>query len=150
MSTKKTQIKKEDKKDDAPRKNILKIISIIVIAIFILIIIFGAAKEYILAPSNKPTTVEMNSAESIIASDLLAKGDNINNYQVTFGQKIKTLDNVDNLTSIIQVCLSNNSKRHVYIIDVTSSQVVMQTESDFSNNKYASYYEETDPCRDRR
>ncbi len=124
--------------------NIMKITSIVVIAIFILIIIIGVAKEYVFESKFvKLTELQIASAKAVVTSALQNDKDDISNYHFFVSQKMKH----HNADKIIEVCLNNNSTRHIYLIDVNSLEIILHSKIDIYKNDI-NYNKEFNSCKD--
>jgi hypothetical protein len=150
------KIKSQDNGLHLPLKlNAFTIISIIVVVVFILVIVGGLLRFYYVEPTlPNPTDVQLITVKSIIASDLQSKGDSIDNYQFVISKKIRHLDQNKGTPGTLQVCLYNNLTRHLFLVDINNSEILMHSETEFYNStngtsQYAHYYQDFDLCHSR-
>jgi len=128
------------------KKNILKIISFAIVSIFIFIILLGGIKEYFL--ESEHVTLSNNqimSAKIVVANALQAKGENISDFQVFVSEKIRRRNN----DKLLEVCLSDNVTKRIYVVDINSSKIVVQAQTDYST-KDIKFKQEFDDCKKKK
>jgi len=108
-----------------------KVIAISFMVLFCVIIISGLIRLYHSEPyrtAAQPFQVDL--AKKVVAQDLANAGENISDYKVQLSDARKfPRDGTDK--SLIQVSLYKNSKRHLYLIDADSGEIVMHSETMF-------------------
>jgi hypothetical protein len=138
------------------KSNIIKVTSIVIVAIFIVIILIGIFRDtHEQSRYTVPTPDQLALANALVASDLQNIGDNIANYNFTVSKKMTFFErenrNENNSARVLQVCLSNNITKHVYSLDLSTKQILMHTETSIytTNTKFIKYSREENDCRSR-
>ena len=113
-------------------KTLIRTISLVVIALFIIIVVIGVFKE--IDSGRKalpPTQIQVATARALVASALQSQGDSLSHYQIVIGKKIKINGQGENATETLQLCLSNNSTRHVYLVNPGANTIVLHSLLEF-------------------
>lgn len=125
-------------------KNVWKTVSVVFIVLFFLILIVGIMRAYHFKSSFITATEDqVNSARTIVSQELQNKGEEIDDYEIYVGNKIRKHGR--NAKSIIQVSLLKDSTRHLYLIDIDSHEIVLHSETEFyswmnnSNENFKAY-----------
>ena len=126
-------------------RNVWKIVSAVFIVLFVLILVLGFMSPRPRMAFNEPTQEQIGMAESMVAQDLQARGDNISNYEVSVTDRIVGLignSRIGNAMPAIrqfnlpgeaenfrnlQVSLRGNTTAYLYIVDIDSEKVVMRS-----------------------
>ena len=143
--------KKPRKGNSGKERNVWKIVSMVFIALFIVILAWGLMSTRPRPTFTEPTQEQMNMAETIVAQDLQAKGDNISNYEVfvtnrivgLFGiphpsneepaiNQIKSPGEAGNFRNI-QVSLRGNTTAYLYIVNIDSGKILMRSFTEWFN-----------------
>lgn len=112
-----------------PSRRALKITSAAIVAVFIVIIAAGLIKERLSGPPPpRPTDAQAVEAKDAVAAALRAEGDDISNYRVTTGRRIRSLGKEARSRHVLQLALLGGSRRHFYLVDVSSHQIVVHAE----------------------
>ena len=126
--------------DEHKKMKAWKIVSVIVIMMFILVVIGGLIKAYHFKSSfAKPTQAQVDDAEKIAAKQMQSSGANVSAFQMHAGNKMRKFSDDGVSRNIIDVLFSSNSTMHNYLIDLNSGTVLLHSETDFygkwSNHK---------------
>lgn len=140
-------------KEKTNERNPWKLVSIVFIILFISIIAWGII-DVNSRPLFDPTTDnQVDMAKAIVAQDLISKGDNIGNYDVSVTKRIvgfinghnmpdgmpcmrhmEPSDGGCNFRSSIQVSLRGSNSGHLYIIESESGKILMHSFTEYPNN----------------
>jgi hypothetical protein len=80
------------------------------------------------APS--PTVDQVAEATDAVSSALRAKGDDIANYKLRMGKRVRPLGKEGGSRRVLQVALLGGSTRHFYLVDVATHEIVVHAEVD--------------------
>lgn len=128
------------------KKNLLKIIPFAIVGVFIFIILAAGIREYFLESERIPLTdTQIMSAQTVVADALQAKGENISDFQVFVSEKIRHRNN----DKLLEVCLSDNVTKRIYLVDINSSKIVVQAQTDYST-KDIKFKQEFDDCKKKK
>jgi len=107
-------------------------VAIAFIVVFCIIVVFGIIRFYHFEPPRaaaNPSQIDL--AEKVVAQDLSSRGKNISNYKIQVSGMARGFARDGVSKSIIQVSLYDKSRRHLYLIDADSGQMVMHSETTF-------------------
>lgn len=111
------------------KRNIWKIISLIVIGIFCIIVAGGILKFYHIKSSFAETTPEQAElARSLVNQDLLSRG--ISDYDVQIAPKIR-MDKREGKRTLIHVSTSNSTTQETYLIDLDKEKIILHSTTTF-------------------
>ena len=121
---------KESKKVYKNRK-VWRITAIVIVVVFALIIIGGAIKaHYIRSSFIKPTQEQIDLATKAATKKLQSTGANMATFQTQTSKKMRAIHE-DNITRIVmQVSFYNNTTTHMYLVDVSSGEVLLHSQTD--------------------
>jgi hypothetical protein len=125
-------------------RNIWKMVSVVFIVLFIIILAWGLTNIRPRPSFTEPTQGQIDMAESIVAQDLQARGDNISNYEVSVTNRIigfigephtwierPSIREIDTQGEAgfdnLQVSLRGNSTAYLYIVNTDSEKIVMRS-----------------------
>ena len=144
--TLKESLKTSEKISEVPKRNVWKIISIICILIFIAILISGLIRSsHFREKTNKASDAQIATAKNIATSDLISRGETIDNYQFKSSGMIRSMekrprgiDKTDNRTynensNILEVYFYNNTTINSYIINVDTGSILVYTKTVFND-----------------
>jgi len=134
------------KRDRHPDGKLWKIVSVIFIALFIAILLWaftGMRPEH---RFDEPTLVQAETAKALVAQDLLAGGDSIDNYDVLVTNRMlgfigrshprngmppmrhePCLERGTCPARNLQVSLRGNSTGYVYTVDIDEQRIMMKS-----------------------
>ena len=144
-------VMKIKKVNSGRERNVWKIVSLVFIALFIVILVWGLNNMRPRPTFTEPTQEQIDMAKAIAAQDLQAKGDSIDNYEVFVTNRIvgfigePQLDKerhaigqinmpgeVGNFRNL-QVSLRGNSTAYLYLVDIGSGKIVMRSFTEWFN-----------------
>jgi len=144
-------IMKNKKGNSGKERNVWKMVSVVFITLFILILAWGLMNTRPRPTFTEPTQEQIDMAKSIVAQDLQARGDSIDNYEafVTnrvvgfIGQphpgnegpdvrQINHLGEMENFRNL-QVSLRGNSTAYLYLVDADSGEILMRSFTEWFN-----------------
>jgi len=112
------------------KKNIFRIVAIVMIALFILIIIGGVLKEHSEAADRIPLNEQqIAQAKNIAAADMAERGVDIANYEAKVIPKLRKLNKGHNDLAVVQVTFNNQTENELYLLDLNSGKIIMRSES---------------------
>lgn len=136
---------KKKKASRVKERNVWKIVSAVFIVLFVLILAVGFMHPRPRMAFTEPTQEQVSMAESVVAQDLQARGDNISNYEVSVTNRVIGFigepypgnampairqfnlpgesENFRNL----QVSLRGNTTAYLYIVDIDSEKITMRS-----------------------
>lgn len=123
---------KINKKERTHGEMFWKGVALAFVAVFCIIIIFSLVRLYHFEPHRtavQPSQVDL--AEKAVAKELNNSGDSISNYNLQVSDMARGFSENDANKSIIQISLYDHSKRHLYLVDADSGQIVMHSETTF-------------------
>ncbi len=135
MKTKKnvrSTIKPFNISQDKPRWNKLKIISIVVVFIFMAIVTIGLLKwhnyksNFILL-----TPEQITQTKTIALNDLQAHGNDPTQYDLKVASKMRIMNKETPARMISQAYFINSTTQQFYLIDLNSSKVIMHSETNY-------------------
>jgi hypothetical protein len=136
---------KNKKSSRAKERNVWKIVSAVFIMLFVLILALGFINPRPRPAFTEPTQEQISMAESIVAQDLQARGDNISNYEVSVTNRVigfigepypgNTMPAMRQFNlpgeagnfRNLQVSLRGNTTAYLYIVDIDSEKVAMRS-----------------------
>ena len=119
------------------KMNTFKLISIVVVVIFILVIAIGIWRYHHMQSSFIPLTDDqMNIAKNIAVQDMQSRGNNVSDYEVQVMPKMKRTNKENHSLSLVQVSFVNQQEVQFYLIDLNENKIVMHSETE--------YYEDLD------
>jgi hypothetical protein len=138
--------KKSGKVERPDDGNVWKIVSVVFIALFIVILLWAIIGIRQTPHFDEPTLEQADVARSVVAQDLLASGDSIDNYDVSVTNRMlgfvgrhhprngvsimepeSFLDMQNCLGRNLQVSLRGNSTGYVYTVDVDEQKILMKS-----------------------
>jgi hypothetical protein len=129
------------KKAPITRRNVWKIVSVAFIAVFLTIIAGGFINAGTGKQFEEPTGDMIDFAQSVVARDLEASGDSMDNYEVLVTNRVVGLMNRHQRggpmmepecpCENIQVALRNQSTGMLYIIDAESGNIIMKSRTEW-------------------
>jgi len=123
---------KKNKKEKNTGSMFWKGVALAFVAFFCVIIVFGLIRMYHFEPPRSAVQpLQADLAEKIIEQDLSKSGDNITNYRLQVSKMARRFIRDSMSRSIIQVSLYDSSKRHLYLVDADSGEIVMHSETTF-------------------
>ena len=112
-----------------------KIVAIAVFVIFVLLIIGGIIKIFHIKSSfEKPTQTQIDFASKIAAEKLKSSGINVSSFQMHTSTRAKRISNGGISRKVIQVAFYNSTANHVYLIDLSTGEVLLYSETDNYGN----------------
>jgi len=112
--------------------NIWKIIALAFVAVFCVIIVISMIRLYHFEPHRSfANLAQLDLAKSVVSQDLSKQGDNISNYKLQASDMARGFARDGLNKNIIQISLYDRSKRHLYLVDVDSGEIVMHSETTF-------------------
>jgi hypothetical protein len=117
------------------KQNIWKILSIVFIILFLLVIIGGSWRAYHFRHSfTKATPAQIDIVKGITMTDLNSKGVNISSFSFKVSDEIRNTPKISDShddRQILEVSVNNASERHMYIIDIKSSEILVYSKTEF-------------------
>jgi hypothetical protein len=111
------------------KRNIWKILSIIFIVLFLFVLVSGVWRAYHFKHSfTKATPAQIDLVKGIAMTDLTSKGINISGLSFKVSNEIRDTPKSStdsNTRQILEVSATNASVRYMYIIDITSSDILV-------------------------
>lgn len=137
------------KKSRLSKKELVLATSILIVAVFVVIIIAGVVKELFGSLASQPTPAQIVAARAAVASALTARGENVSNYAFSVAAKVRRVAWNGYARDVLMVTLTNASTRQAYLVDVDSGTILLRAELDTfgSNGTDANVCEELNPCR---
>jgi hypothetical protein len=133
--------------------NTWKIVSIIMIAVFVIMLVGAVIRTYMFRPSfQNLSPVQSDAVKSIAIGDMNARGVDPQNYSIT-ADNIRMVNAGGNYRNVTEVSFYNDNLRYSYIIDVDTGNILMysKTESfglgNFSENRPKPGFFELPPPR---
>jgi hypothetical protein len=141
-------IMKNKRGNSGKERNVWKMVSIVFIALFILILAWGLMNTRSRPAFTEPTQEQIDMAKGVVAQDLQARGDSIDNYEVLVTNRIVGLFGRPHLSNEepaiepfgkmgnfrnLQVSLRGNTTAYLYIVDIGSGKVVMRSFTEWFN-----------------
>jgi hypothetical protein len=109
---------------------IWKFVAIAVVVVFIGFIISGLIKAHQIRESFVvPTKTQMDYADKIAKEKLTAMIGNISGYQIQTSQRMRIFQDGKERT-IIQVAFQKNATTHTFLVDVSTGEVLLHTQTD--------------------
>jgi len=137
---------KGKKANPGAKRNVWKIVSVVFISLFILILLWGLMNLRSRPQFSEPTQEQIDMAGAIVAGDLRASGDSIDNYEVSVTKRMvgfigrsrpgngmpgmKHMASTNGMRNL-QVSLRGNSTGHLYIVDLESESIVMHSSTEW-------------------
>jgi hypothetical protein len=116
-------------KSMAPK--VWKIVAIGVIAIFVLFIVVGLIKEhYIRSSFVRPTQAQIDYATRIARDRLQSSGKDVSSFHIEVGERMPRPPNDKNARTLLQVLFYNDTTTHAYLVDISSGEVIMHSETE--------------------
>jgi len=115
-----------------PIRNVWKIVAIVFILLFVAALAAGYFRAHRFKSSFKATTPDIaDFAKAVVATELKANGEDIANYEVHIGNKVRKVNREGVSTNIMHVSLQNDSTRQAYLVDLTNGEVVMHSKTEY-------------------
>lgn len=140
---------KDKKSSMGNQRNVWKIVSIVFIALFIVVLIWGQMNLRSRHHFAEPTQEQIDSAKSIVSRDLQAMGDSMDNYQVSVTNRIMGFiggprpDEMPPMGQImpletessgnLQISLRSNTTNYLYLVDIDSGKILMRSFTEWLN-----------------
>ena len=133
---KQAESKTPEKKDKCCCKwNIWKIVAVVVVLVFALILAGGLLKLHkFKAEFTSATDAQIETARSLVTTDLQGRGLNATEYNITIPEKIRKMDKRMDRTGVQRTLLPANARsgtsKHDYIIDMDAGMIVMHSQTE--------------------
>ena len=112
-------------------ERVWKMVAIAVIIVFALLLAGGLIKaHYIRSSFVKPTQAQADYAAKIASEKLQSTGINPSAFQVQTGRMMRAMHYNADKKLMLQVSFYNNSTTHTYLVDVTSGEIILHSETD--------------------
>jgi hypothetical protein len=138
-------------KESGKERNIWKLVSVVFIAMFILILVWGLISLRSRPQFLEPTSEQVDMARNVVAQDLQTMGDSIDDYEVIVTDRmvgfigmpgprngmpgIKHMGPPNGMRMRnLQVSLRGNSTGYLYIIDLDSEGIAMRSFTEWFND----------------
>lgn len=143
---------KNKKGNSGKERNVWKIVSVVFIALFILILAWGLMNTRPRPTFTEPTQEQIDMAKTIVAQDLQARGDSIDNYEVFVTNRVVGLfyrhpsdegpatkqinppGEMENFRNL-QVSLRGNSTAYLYLVNIDSEKILMRSFTEWLNEQ---------------
>jgi hypothetical protein len=138
--------KKGKKGNSGKERNVWKMVSVVFIALFILILAWGLMNTRPRPTFTEPTQEQIDMAKAIVAQDLRARDDSIDNYEVFVTNRIvgifdrlrpsnegpaikqiKPPGEMENFRNIQVSLQGSNSTSYLYIVNIDSGKILMRS-----------------------
>ena len=130
MKNQKNKKNEENPKKICNKSKCWRILAITAIVIFAIFIIGGIIKAHYFKPDFiKPTKEQIDSATNIATEKLQSTGANISDFTTQIGKGIHRPRD-DSAGNIIQVSFLSNVTTHTYIVDVSSGEIILHSQTD--------------------
>lgn len=118
------------------QRNVWKILSISMIAIFCVFLLFGLIRVYHFKSAFLQITPEqIKLAETIVNADIDNSGDNISNYDVHINNKVRHSGKKGTANiNIVQVSLKKKSVTQLYVIDIDKGMIILHSKTELYGN----------------
>ena len=117
------------------KSKIWKWIAISVVFVFILFIVIGLIRNYHFRSSFvKPTQAQIGLATQIATEKLQSSGGNATDFKIKVNGKMpkpRYFGNEKPLPVVLQVLFYKNATSHAYLVDITSKEVLMHSQTEF-------------------
>jgi hypothetical protein len=112
--------------------NVWKIIALAFVAVFCVIIVISVIRLYHFEPHRSfANPAQVDLAKGVVSQDLSRNGDNISNYKIQASDMAREFARDGLNKNIIQISLYDRSKRHLYLVDADSGDIIMHSETTF-------------------
>jgi len=116
------------KKIQPARKNTWKIVSLICMGIFCIMLIGAALRFYHGKASFTDTTPEqMQTAQTLVQQDMVARGMDIASYKVDIARKILHKGTKGQTRTLIRASLESANSQETYLIDLDKNEIVLHS-----------------------